>query len=233
MLGGYAGALIFVGFLAAMVWIVWMGWRRSQYGGISEVSATDQAQLAQSARAVFADSQIASSPEFDSHFLSLLDSVERNLDDIDARLQGLREFLMRSNMWERFKDKQKLGLVYSIVAADLVRANSTPAVRQLRANWRMVGRLGGGEVSQVPKAWIRPLINDPAAAPLASGYRPSRKVAKLGRTGTSLVAGTVFSITGATVASLFTQNPIAVFEWFIGIFLFIVIIYRTPLIKMK
>lgn len=234
MLGEYAGGLIFLAFIAAMVWVAWLSWRRSQYGGVSEVSATDQAQLAQSARAIFTDSQIVSSPEFDSVFLSLLDSVERNLDDIDAKLQGLRDYLKGSNMWERFKDKQKLGLVYSVVAADLARASSTPGVRQLRANWRMVGILwGGGEFSQVPKSWIRPLGGDPGAAPLAPGYRPSRKVARLGRTGTSLVAGATFSITGAMVASFFTHNPIAVFEWFLGIFLFVVILYRTPLIKMK
>lgn len=233
MLGGYVGGLIFLAFLAAMIWLVWVSWRRSQYGGISEVSAADQAQLAQSASAIFADSQIASSPEFDSRFLSLLESVERNVDDIDAKLQALRDFLKSSTMWERFKDKQKLGLVYSVAAADLARARSTPGVRQLQANWRMVGALGSGEISQVPKTWIRPLISDPGAAVPTTGYQPGRTVARLGRTGTSLVAGVAFSVTGAMVASMFTKDPITVFEWFLGIFLFIVIIYRTPLIKMK
>jgi hypothetical protein len=233
--GEYVALATAVLFVGAMVWIAWMSWRRSQYGGLSEVSATDQAQLAQAARALFADSAIASSPEFDTQFLSLLDSVERNLDDIDARLQNLRAFLKGTTMWDRFKDKQKLGLVYSVAAADLARAQLTPGVRQLLANWRMVGALGSGsaEISQVPKSWIRPLVSDPGGAPVTPGYKPGRKVARLGRTGTSLVAGFVFSISGAMIASLFTHNPLTVFEWFLGIFLVIVILYRTPLIRMK
>lgn len=233
MLGQNAGLLIFLVFIAAMVWISWMSWRRSQYGGVSEVSATDQAQLAQSARALFADSVITSSPEFDSRFLSLLDSIERNLDDIDARLHDLRAFLKSSNMWGRFKDKQKLHVVYSNAAADLARARLTTGVRQLLANWRMVGALGSAQTSNIPSSWIRPLVTDPGTAPLAPGYRPGRKVARLGRTATSLVAGFVFAFTGAAVASLFTHSPMIVFEWFLGIFLAIVILYRTPIIKMK
>lgn len=233
MLGQNAGLLIFLVFIAAMVWISWMSWRRSQFGGVSEVSATDQAQLAQSARKIFADSVITSSPEFDGRFLSLLDSIERNLDDIDVKLNDLRAFLKSSSMWARFKDKQKLGLVYKVAAADLARAHMTTGVRQLLANWRMVGVLGSAETSHIPRSWIRPLVTDPGGAPLAPGYRPSRKVARLGRTATSLVAGLVFAFSGAAVASLFTHSPMIVFEWFLGIYLAIVILYRTPIIKMK
>lgn len=235
MFGEYVGLVTMVLFVGAMVWIAWMSWRRSQFGGISEVSATDQAALAQSARALLADSAIGSSPEFDTYFLRLLDSVERNLDDIDARLQDLRAFLRGTTMWDRFKDKQKLGLVYSVAAADLAHAHLTPGLRQLLANWRMVGALGSGsaEISQVPKSWIRPLVSDPGGAPLTPGYKPGRKVARLGRTVTSLVAGFTFSVSGAMIASLFTHNPLTVFEWFFGIFLVIVILYRTPLIRMK
>jgi hypothetical protein len=230
----YAGLAIIVLFVGATALIAWMSWRRSQYGGISEVSATDQAALAQSARALFADCAIASSPEFDARFLSFLDSVERNLDDIDARLRDLRAFLKSTTMWDRFKDKQKLVLIYSLAAADLARADMTTGVRQLMANWRMVGALGSAsEISQVPKSWIRPLISDPGGAPLTPGYAPGRKVARLGRTGTSLVAGFTFSLTGAMIASLFTRNPLTVFEWFFGIFVVIVILYRTPLVRMK
>jgi hypothetical protein len=233
--GEYVGLVTFVLVVGAMVWIAWMSWRRSQYGGISEVSATDQAQLAQAARALFADSTIASSPEFDSRFLGLLDSVERNLDDIDARLQDLRAFLKGTTMWDRFKDKQKLGLVYSVAAADLARAHLTPGLRQLLADWRMVGTLGSGsaEISRVPKSWIRPLASDPGGAPPTPGYKPGRKVATMGRTGASLVAGFTFSVSGAMISSLFTHNPLTIFEWFLGIFLVIVILYRTPLIRMK
>jgi hypothetical protein len=43
---GYAGLLVVLVFIGAMVWISWMGWRRSQYGGVSEVSASEQADLA-------------------------------------------------------------------------------------------------------------------------------------------------------------------------------------------
>jgi hypothetical protein len=235
VLGEYAGLITMVLFVGAMVWIAWMSWRRSQFGGISEVSATDQAQLAQSARALFADSTIASSPEFDPYFLRLLDSVERNLDDIDARLQDLRAFLKGTTAWDRFKDKQKLGVVYSVAAAELARAQSTPGVRQLLANWRMVGAVGSAsaEISQVPKSWIRPLVSDPGGALPTPGYKPGRTVANLGRTGASLVVGFTFSVSGAMIASIFTHNPLTVFEWFLGIFLVIVILYRTPLIRMK
>ncbi len=37
----------------------------------------------------------------------------------------------------------------------------------------------------------------------------------------------------AMIASLFTHNPLIVFEWFLGIFLGIVFPYKTPLIRTK
>jgi hypothetical protein len=232
---GYAGLLVFLAFIGAMVWISWMSWRRSQYGGVSEVSASDQADLAQTARAVYADGQIASSSEFDGRVLGLLDSIEMNRDDIDLKLQELRSFLKAGKMWERLKERQKLGLMYANSAAYLARSSPTAGKRQLMASWRMVGSLGSGsgEVSHVPKSWIRPLAGDPGAAPLATGYKPSRKVVTPGRTVSSLVAGLTFSVTGAMVASIFTHDSLTVFEWFLGIFLAIVILYRTPLVKFK
>jgi hypothetical protein len=217
-----------------------MSWRRSQFGGVSEVSATEQAWLAQAARDFYVDPQfrlcdVATPSEFDVHLLALLDAIEANHDDIDARLDSLSAYLKNSNLVERFKDKQKLGLVYSSVAAALVKGKSTAGMRQLFANWRMVGRLGSGaaEVSKAPKSWIRPLINDSGRVPQRSGGQPARRVAKFGRTATSLIAGFTFSVTGAMIASAFSRNPFTIFEWGLGIFLGIVILYRTPLIRMK
>ena len=235
------GLLLFVAIMGVTVWIAVMANRRARFDGVSEVSATEQAALGQAARAMYTDPEWrlcnpASPSEFDQHVLSVLDSIETNRDDIDARIEALRVYLKGLNLFERFKDKQKLSLLYGNVAAGLVSGRMTLGRRQLFANWRMVGRIappGEGNISRAPRAWIRPLVSDPEGTALTPGYEPGRKVARLGRTSASLVVGLTFSITGAMIASSIVHNPLTVFEWFLGIFLVIVILYRTPLIRMK
>jgi hypothetical protein len=182
---GYGGLLILVAFVGAMVWIVWLARRRSQFEGVNEVSANEQARLAQEARAMYVGPEfrlcnIETPSEFDSHLLSLFDSIEANRDDIDAKLENLRIYLKSNNMFERLKNKQKLRLVYGNMAAYLVRprpGQSRLGMRQLLANWGKLGRLAGGEgpSPRVPETWIRPLVNDFVPALSSTGNGTSRK----------------------------------------------------------
>jgi len=166
---GYGGLFIMVAFVASMVWIIWLARRRAQFGGVSEVSAAGQARLAQEARAMYVSPafrlcDIRTPSEFDNHLLSLFDSIERNGDDIDSKLESLRVYLRSCNLFERLKNKQKLNLVYGNMAAHLVRPRSGQSrlgMQQLLANWGKVGRLSGSDgPSKVPETWIRPLLND-------------------------------------------------------------------------
>src|SRR5450759_5887407 len=89
---GYGGLLILVVFVAAMVWIVWMGRRRAQFAGVSEVSAAEQALLGQEARAMYIGPEfrlcnIDAPSELASRLLSLFDSIEANRDDIDTKIE--------------------------------------------------------------------------------------------------------------------------------------------------
>ena len=147
---GYGGLLILVGFMASMVWIVWMGRRRAQFAGVSEVSAAEQAQLGQGARAMYVGpefrlSNIDAPSEFDSQVLSLFESIEANRDDIDTKIENLRGYLKSGcSRFERLKNKQKLDLVYRNGAAYLVRprpGSSRLGMQQLLASWGRVGRL--------------------------------------------------------------------------------------------
>jgi hypothetical protein len=165
---GYGGLLLFVAVMGSMLWIVWLGRRRAQFDGMSEVSATEQTWLAQEARAFYVGPgfrlcNVETPSDFDRHLLSLFDSIEVNRDDIDAKLDSVRVYLKSSNMWDRIKNEQKLNLVYTNMAAYLVRprrGRSRIGMQQLLANWGKVGRLGPEGPSKVPETWIRPLIDD-------------------------------------------------------------------------
>src|ERR1700674_1108363 len=165
-----AALALFFGLMAVMVWIVWMGRRREQFGGASEVSADEQADLGREARAMYTSPQWKlCNPEtpsgFDSTVLSVFDSIEANRDDIDARIETVRTTLANAGYFERSKDKLKLNLVYGNMAAYLVRSRpgrSRLGMQQLLASWGRVGKLAGGDAAprRVPDAWIRPLVDD-------------------------------------------------------------------------
>ena len=204
---GYGGLFILVAFVGAMVWIGWWSRRRSQFGGVSEVSASEQARLAQEARAMYVGPEfglcnIEAPSEFDSHLLSLFDSIEGNRDDIDAKLEHLRVYLRsNSTMFERLKNQQKLSLVYRNMAAYLVRPRSGQSrvgMQQLLANWGKVGRLvaGGEGPSKVPEAWIRPLVNDfvPALSSTRNGTRRKASSTRVDFAGLIAVASMVLFV---------------------------------------
>jgi hypothetical protein len=178
---GYGGLFILVAFVGAMLWITWYSRRRSHFDGAVEVSATAQARLAQEARAMYVGPEfrlcnIDTPSEFDTHVLSLFDSIEGNRDDIDVKLESLRVYLGSNSLFERLKNKQKLNLVYRNMAAYLVRprsGQSRSGMQQLLADWGKVGRLAGSEgPSKVPKTWIRPLVNDYAPELSSTGLAP-------------------------------------------------------------
>ena len=238
---GYGGLLILVAFLASMVWIVWMAWRRVQFAGVSEVSASEQALLAHEARAMYLDPQFrlcdSEKPnEFDSHVLSLFDSIEGNRDDIDTKIENIRDYLKSGCSWlDRMKNKQKLDLVYRSGAAYLARSRperSRLGMQQLLASWRIVGRLGSGSEwpAKVPPAWIHPLLNDsPPRLSDASGG--SRMVLVLSPNRQALVGAVLFSVCGSMIASALGLAPIADLEWGVGIFVAYLALYKLGVIK--
>jgi hypothetical protein len=238
---GYGGLLILVAFVAAMVWIVWMGRRRAQFAGVSEVSTAEQALLGQEARAMYVGREfrlcnIDAPSEFDSRLLSLFDSIEANRDDIDTKIEDLRTYLKSGcTTFERFKNKQKLRLVYNNMAAYLVRSRperSRLGMQQLLASWGRVGRLASGfeGPSKVPKAWIRPLVNDSAPRVSYTGSG-GRKVLKLSPNGQALVGSLFFSVTGTMIAYGIRPDLTTDLAWGVGIFLAYLALYKLGLIK--
>lgn len=238
---GYGGLLILVAFFASMVWIVWMGWRRAQFAGVSEVSAAEQALLAEAARSMYVDPQFGlcnseRPSEFDSHVLSLFDSIEANRDDIDTKIENIGDYLKSGCSWfERMKNKQKLDLVYRSGAAYLVRPRpdrSRLGMQQLLASWRRVGRLASGNEwpAKVPSAWIHPLVNDTASRVSDRGGG-SRMVIVLSTNGQALAGGVLFSVLGTMIASAVGLAPIADLEWGAGIFVAYLVLYKLGVLK--
>jgi hypothetical protein len=238
---GYGGLLILVAFVAAMVWIVWMGRRRAQFAGVSEVSATEQGLLGQAARAMYVGPEfrlcnIDAPSEFDSLVLSLFDSIEANRDDIDTKIENVRAYLKSGCSWfESLKNKQKLDLVYGNGAAYLVRprpGSSRLGMQQLLASWGRVGRLVSGSEgpSKVPEAWIRPLVNDYAPqVPLAGSG--SRMVVVLSPNLQVLVGALFFSVCGIMIAYAFRRDLITDLEWGAGIFLAYLALCKLGVLK--
>jgi hypothetical protein len=238
---GYGGLLILVAFVAAMVWIVWMGWRRAQFAGASEVSAAEQALLGQEARAMYVGPEfrlcnIDAPSEFDSHVLSLFDSIEANRDDIDIKIENVRAFMKSGcTTLERFKNKQKLDLVYRNMAAYLVRSKperSRLGMQQLLASWGMVGRLASSSEgpSKVPAAWIRPLVNDSAPKVSYKGSQ-SRGMLVLSPNRQALVGALFFSVTGTMIAFGIRPDLTTDLAWGVGIFLTYLALYKLGVLK--
>ena len=238
---GYGGLLILVAFGAAMVWIVWMSWRRGQFAGVSEVSAAEQAQLGQEARAMYVGPEfrlcnVDAPSEFDSHVLELFDSIAANRDDIDTRIENIRAYLKSGcSRFERGKNKRKLDLVYRNGAAYLVRPRperSRLGMQQLLASWGRVGRLVSGSEgpSKVPEAWIRPLVNDysPQIANAGSGRR---MVLVLSPNRQALVGALFFSVTGTMIAYAVRPDLITDIEWAVGIFVAVLALYKLGVVK--
>ena len=238
---GYGGLLILVAFGASMVWIVWMGRRREQFAGISEVSAEEQAQLGQAARDMYVGPEfrlcnIDSPSEFDTQVLSLFDSIAANRDDIDTRIDNLRTYLKSGcSRFERGKNKWKLHLVYRNGAAYLVRprpGRSRLGMQQLLASWGRVGRLVSGSEgpSKVPEAWIRPLVND-ATPQVSYAGGGSRMVLVLSPNRQVLVGALFFSVCGIMIASAVRPDLVTDLEWGGGIFLAYVALYKLGVVK--
>ena len=238
---GYGGLLILVAFVAAMVWIVWLGRRRAQFAGVSEVSAAEQAQLGQGARAMYVGpefrlSNIDAPSEFDSQVLSLFESNEANRDDIDTKIENLRGYLKSGcSRFERLKNKQKLDLVYRNGAAYLVRprpGSSRLGMQQLLASWGRVGRLVSSSEgpSKVPEAWIRPLVND-SAPQVSYAVSGGRSVLVLSPNHQALVGALFFSVCGTMIAYAVRPDLITEFEWCVGIFIAYLALYKLGVLK--
>jgi hypothetical protein len=236
-----AGLLILGAFIGSMVWIGWMAERRAQFAGVSEVSAAEQMLLGQGARAMYVGPEfglcdIDSPSEFDSHVLSLFDSIEANRDDIDTRIENVRAYLKFSGSgFQRLKNKQKLDLVYRNGAAYLVRSKpgrSRLGMQQLLASWGRVGRLVSGNEgpSRVPEAWIRPLVNDsvPQVSDAVSGSRMSFV---LSPNRSALIGALFFSVCGTMIAYAVRPDLITDLEWAVGIFLAYLALYKLGVLK--
>ena len=238
---GYGGLLILVAFIASMVWIVWLGRRRAQFAGVSEVSAAEQAQLGQGARAMYVGpefglSNIEAPSEFDSQVLSLFESIEANRDDIDTKIENLRGYLKSGcSRFERLKNKQKLDLVYRNGAAYLVRprpGRSRLGMQQLLASWGRVGRLVSSSEgpSKVPEAWIRPLVND-SAPQVSYAVSGGRSVLVLSPNHQALVGALFFSVCGTMIAYAVRPDLITDLEWFLGIVIAYLALFKLGVIK--
>jgi len=238
---GYGGLLILVAFIASMVWIVWLGRRRAQFTGVSEVSAAEQAQLGQGARAMYVGpefglSNIEAPSEFDSQVISLFESIEANRDDIDTRIENLRGYLKSGCSWfERYKNKQRLDLVYRNGAAYLVRSrpgSSRLGMQQLLASWGRVGRLVSSTEgpSKVPEAWIRPLVND--SAPQVSYVGSSgRSVLVATPNYQALMGALFFSLCGTMIAAAVRPDLLTDSEWCVGIFVVYLALFKLGVLK--
>jgi hypothetical protein len=238
---GYGGLLILVAFVASMVWIVWLGRRRAQFAGMSEVSAAEQAMLGEAARAMYVGPEfglcnIDTPSEFDSRVLSLFDSIEANRDDIDTKIENLRAYLKSgSSPFERLKNKQKLDLVYRNGAAYLVRPRSGRSrlgMQQLLASWGRVGRLVSSSEgpSKVPEAWIRPLLND-SVPQVSHAVNGSRMVLVLSPNRQALVGALFFSVCATMIAYAVRPDLMTDLEWGVGIFLAYLALYKLGVLK--
>lgn len=238
---GYGGLLILVAFIASMVWIVWLSRRRAQFAGVSEVSAAEQAQLGQAARAMYVDPSfrlcnIEAPSEFDSRVLSLFDSITGNLDDIDVKIENLRIYLKSGcSGIERLKNKQKLDLVYRTGASYLVRpraGRSTLGMRQLLASWGRVGRLVSSSEgpSKVPAAWIRPLVND-SVPQVSNAGTGSRMVLVLSPNLQALVGALFFLLCATMIAYAVRPDLITDVEWGVGVFIAYLALYKLGVVK--
>lgn len=135
-----------------------------QAGGVPEV---EQKRLAQEARAYYLapSSKLCSldnPSEFDLQMLELFESIEEGASDIDARIEALRIYYRRENVWERFKDRTKVGLVWRMAGAALQRRDSklgkTAGMWQLRCNWNRLGLITNRWITGLTVApqWIGP-----------------------------------------------------------------------------
>src|SRR4029077_17301399 len=110
-------------------------------------------------------------------------------------------------------------------------------MHQLFANWRKIGRLADAEcVSRGPETWIRPLVNDSAAATPISGST-NRGILVLSPNGQALMSALFFSLTGAMITYAFRPD-LPFTTWlalvpgmFFGIFFAMLVGYRVGFIR--
>ena len=105
-------------------------------------------------------------------------------------------------------------------------------MQQLLASWGRVGRLASGfeGPSKVPKAWIRPLVNDsvPRVSYVGSG---GRKVLKLSPNRQALAGSLFFSVTGTMIAFGIRPDLTTDLAWGVGIFVAYLALYKLGLMK--
>jgi hypothetical protein len=112
------------------------------------VSRAEQARLAQDARAYYTAPSsklcnLDAPSELDLQMLELFESVEAGASDIDARIEALRLHFLQGNIWQRFKDRTKVGLVWQAAGGRLEQRDrelgKTAGMWQLRCNWNRLG----------------------------------------------------------------------------------------------
>lgn len=96
----------------------------------------------------------ASPSEFDSQMLSLFDSIEAGDGDIDARIEALRSYVQKEDLFQRWKDHYKANMVWRKGDESL---QWVPETWQLRTNWarlRILGPTWGSYT--MARAWVAP-----------------------------------------------------------------------------
>ncbi len=131
------------------------------------VPRVEQVRLAQEARAYYiAPSSklcnLNNPSDFDLLMLELFESIESCASDIDARIEACRRHYRQEGIWQRFKDRTKVGLVWRVAGAALQRRDrklrKTAGMWQLRCNWNRLGLITNRWITglTVAPGWIGP-----------------------------------------------------------------------------
>ncbi len=132
---------------------------------LSCVRREDQEWLAREARAYYLKHLFkpARPTGLDQQMLSLFDSIEAGAPDVDAKIEGLRDYRRREGFFRGYGDYLKLDREWNAIAYKLQRADSgatrSDSMWQLRINWnRMLRAMGStwGAPNTISPTWVGP-----------------------------------------------------------------------------
>jgi hypothetical protein len=132
---------------------------------VRNVEMADQVRSAQKARAIYTKLgpklYDPAKSEFDTRMLSLFESIEKNRDDVDTKIEDLHQCWRREGFWQRHMDKMKISLLLGAIISpmEMPFRRKTASIAQLMENWTRVGRIVNGHRFSLYKAapkWTGP-----------------------------------------------------------------------------